>query len=300
VNPDADRDNWGEVFRLKGVDVTVYLHEMKSALGWMAKILRRPAAEVMMWEEGKAQIADAVRTKMWDPKEEMFFDIDPASGKRTNVKAAVCFYPYMTDIVAGEHVRGLKRHLLNPSEFLTPFPAPSSSVDDPYFSTTPDWKGKRMNCPWNGRVWPMTNSHCAEALAVTALRFHDDGLRNAAATFIMQFIRMMFFDGDVHRPNCFEHYHPFTGAPSVYRGVDDYQHSWVNDLILKYAVGVRPGDGIVVVDPFPFGCETIRCRNISIRGRVIGIDRDGDRVIVDTGNGQKIRTTLGVPVVLKI
>src|SRR2546429_4324554 len=28
-----------------------------------------------------------------------------------------------------------------------------------------EWKGKRHNCPWNGRVWPMTNSHIIEALA---------------------------------------------------------------------------------------------------------------------------------------
>ena len=27
-----------------------------------------------------------------------------------------------------------------------------------------EWKGKRHVCPWNGRVWPMTNSHVMEAL----------------------------------------------------------------------------------------------------------------------------------------
>jgi len=41
VNPDADRENWGEVFRLKGVDVTVYLYDLKRALARVARMLGR-------------------------------------------------------------------------------------------------------------------------------------------------------------------------------------------------------------------------------------------------------------------
>jgi hypothetical protein len=300
VNSRADQDNWGDVFRLKGVDVTVYLHELKSALWWMAEKLRRPMPEIMMWMDGKEKIADAVRSKMWDPERQMFFDVDPSTGKRTSAKAAVCFYPYMTDIVTGRHLPGLKKHLLNPAEFMTPFPVPSSSLDDEYFSATPEWKGKRMNCPWNGRVWPMTNSHIAEALAVSAIRFNDGQLRDATAEFITKFIRMMFFDGDPNRPNCFEHYNPLSGAPSVYRGVDDYQHSWVNDLILKYVVGVRPGDSGILIDPFPFDLDEFACRGIRVRGEELAVRRKGRRIIVGLANGEVFRTTIGTPVLLTV
>ena len=97
---------------------------------------------------------------------------------------------------------------------------PSSSVDDPLFNAQAEWKGKRHVCPWNGRVWPMTNSHVIEALG----RWADasrPALRSAAAHLLQRFVHMMFHDGNLERPNCYEHYNPNTGAASVYRGIND-------------------------------------------------------------------------------
>ena len=42
VNPDADRRHWGEVFRLKGVDVTVYVYELKRTLAYYCPAHRAP------------------------------------------------------------------------------------------------------------------------------------------------------------------------------------------------------------------------------------------------------------------
>jgi hypothetical protein len=271
VDPNADKDNWGKVFRLKGVDVTVYAYELKRALAGVAESLGRPD-EAELWTIEADKTKQAILTEMWDPNEEMFFDIDPKARRRTGVKAATCFYPYFTDIVDESHLPGLKRHLLDTKEFWSPFPVPSTSVDDETFSATPDWKGKRMNCPWNGRVWPMTNSHIAEALATCAIRFNDPLLRKKTAEFISKFIHMMFFDGDPKRPNCFEHYNPMTGEPSMYRGIDDYQHSWVNDLIIKYVCGIRSDEFSVTIDPFPFGLKEVTIDQVSIRGRWLKVE----------------------------
>jgi hypothetical protein len=270
VDPNADRENWGEVFRLKGVDATVYIYELKRELSRAAEKLGRHD-EAELWNLEADRIREAVRTRMWDPIEEMFFDVNPVTGERTGVKAAVCFYPYFTDIVDESHLPGLKRHLFNPKEFWTPFPVPSTSADDPTFSAEPIWKGKRMNCPWNGRVWPMTNSHVAEAIAACAVRFNDAFLRKKAAEFITKYVRMMFFDGDPERPNAFEHYNPFTGTPSLYRGIDDYQHSWIVDLLIKYVCGVRPSESAVLIDPFPFGLDHASIKNVTVRGRRIDV-----------------------------
>src|SRR5439155_5020108 len=167
-------------------------------------------------------------------------------------KAAVGFYPFLCDIASKEHLPAIYKHLLNPEEFWTEYPVPASSLDDPFFSAEAEWKGKRMSCPWNGRVWPMTNSHVAEALARAALTL-DASLKPHAADLIHRFIKLMFFDGDPERPNCFEHYNPSPGAPSAYRGIDDYQHSWVIDLMVKYLVGLQPnGSDTLVLDPLPF------------------------------------------------
>jgi hypothetical protein len=280
------------------VDVTVYLYELMQTLAWIAGVTGR-TNDVARWHAGAERTRKAVLTRMWDPGEQMFFDVDPATGMRTMVKAATCFYPFMTDIVTAEHLPALTRHLLNPREFWTPFPAPSSSADDILFSAEPVWKEMRMNCPWNGRVWPMTNSHLAEALGMSASRFADRELRKKTAAFITRFVRMMFFDGDPSRPNSFEHYNPFSGRPSEYRGIDDYQHSWVNDLILRYVAGIRPGEGSVTIDPFPFGLDWFDCDHVIVSGHRIHVQgrKETFTVTIDgrrQGSG-RIGTPLQIP-----
>jgi len=299
VSENADRENWGGVFRLKGIDVTVYTYELKRALARVAERLG-DSKQSEQWKSGADKIKEAVLSQCWDPKSEMFFDVDPAKGTRTGVKAATCFYPYFTDIVDERHLNGLNRHLLNPGEFWTKFPVPSTSADDPSFSAEGEWKGKRMNCPWNGRVWPMTNSHVAEAMAVSALRFSNPFFRRKAAEFIGKFIRMMFFEGDQNRPNCFEHYNPMTGHPSRYRGIDDYQHSWVNDLIIKYVCGIRPDDLTVTIDPFPFGLASAKIRNVLIRNRFLDVTIKGKRFHVRIDGSSHAESTIGTPIVLQI
>ena len=299
VSPDADKVHWGEQIRLKGVDVTVYIYELKKALVEMASILRRPDRERRMWKEGYKKTKASMLREMWDPHEEMFFDVNPQTGERTRIMAATCFYPYMTDIVSENHVNGLRRHLLNPDEFWTPYPIPSTSVNDPTFSAGGLWKGKRMNCPWNGRVWPMTNSHIAEALAETAIHF-DSSLRPIVAEFIRKFICMMFYDGDVKRPNCFEHYHPYTGKPSAFRGVDDYQHSWVVDLILKYMAGIRPKSDSIIIDPFPFGLKWLEVSKIMIRGHSMEVRIDEESFTVRVDDRPPEVSVLGKPLEIAI
>ena len=49
IDPRADQDNWGEVFRLKGVDVTVYIYELKRALAFAADHLGR-TDEAELWK----------------------------------------------------------------------------------------------------------------------------------------------------------------------------------------------------------------------------------------------------------
>jgi hypothetical protein len=150
---------------------------------------------------------------------------------------------------------------------------PASSLDDPFFSAVAEWRGRRMSCPWNGRVWPMTNSHVCEALANAAGM--DPELRPVAARLITRFVHLMFHDGNPVRPNSFEHYNPFTGTPSLYRGIDDYQHSWVVDLLVKYLVGLRPnGSNRLVLDPLPFEVERFTMADIRYRGHRVDVSWD--------------------------
>jgi len=293
VDSDADRGGGENRLRLKGIDVTVYAYALFRALERYAARVHGDAAH---WKALATRTRDAVRGEMWDPGRELFSDVHPGTGRRTGVKAAVCFYPYCTDIVDESHLRGLRQTLLDPAQFWTSYPVPSSSVDDPRFSAEAEWKGKQHAGPWNGRTWPMTNSHLVEALAA-ASRLGGHGLREQAGDLIKRFVRMMFHDGDLRRPNCFEHYNPFTGHASVYRGIDDHQHSWVADLIVQYAAGVRPHEHGITVDPFPLGLDQLTLTGVRVRGRSLEVRVVGGKFTVISG-GDRTESPLGEAVEL--
>jgi hypothetical protein len=297
VDANADAYGWENRIRLKGVDVTTYAYALFRALERCTDRLGDDLARDR-WTALARRTQRAVRETMWDGDAGMFFDVDPRSRARTGVRAAVCFYPYFTDIPTSEHREGFERNLLDPERFWTTFPVPSSSLDDPLFSAIAEWKGKRHVCPWNGRVWPMTNSHVVEALVTQATITESPRLRDAAAQLVRRFVRMMTFDGNPHRPNSFEHYNPFTAAPSAYRGIDDYQHSWVADLILRLVTGIRPYDGGILIDPYPFGVELAAVTGVRARGRTIDVRVENDRYTV-TVDGASHRGVLGQPVEIR-
>ena len=222
----------------------------------------------------------------------MFSDVDPVTGARTRVKTAQAFYPYATDLIEAGEIAGLERHLLDPAEFWTPFPAPVSAIDDPLFSAYGEWKGQRESRPWNGRVWPAVNGMIMEALAGASE--HEPALRETAALFLRRYVRMMFHDGDLARPNAFEHYNPLTGQGSLYRTLDDVQRSWVADHIVTYVIGIRPHAGGITIDPFPFGLERVEIQRVRVRGREISVQIDSERVrsVID---GKTYECTMGEP-----
>ena len=278
VDPQADAYGWENRIRLKGIDVTVYAYGLFRALERLAPVVGA-AGEERHWAGYAARTARAVRERMWSRARGMFSDVDPRTMRRTEVAAAVCFYPYFTDLAGEEHVEGLERNLLNPMRFWTQYPVPSSALDDPLFSAVAEWKGKRHVCPWNGRVWPMTNSHVIEALGRWASRDRP-ALRSAAAHLLQRFVHMMFHDGELARPNCYEHYNPHTGAASVYRGIDDYQHSWVADLIIRYCAGLHVTREEIVVDPLPLDVESFELRGVKVDGRDVSVRLDSDYLTV--------------------
>jgi hypothetical protein len=301
ADPDADDSR---PIRLKGVDATVYQYELQKALAAIADILGETMASGR-WRREAAHTREMVNARMWDPATRMYYDLGGRTLNRISSKPATSFYPFMTDIPGDEHLSALREHLLNPDEFWTPYPVPSASVDDPYFDPQPNWKGKRQSCPWTGRVWPMTNSHLVDALANAARRL-DPELAPPAVHLLRRFVRMMFHDGDVDRPNCYEHYNPFTGAACEYRGIDDYQHSWVVDLIIKHVAGLLPqDDDTLVVDPLPFDIDHFTLDNVKYNGHDVkitwraepaGREKPGLSVYVD-GEG---RGCAGLPGELRI
>lgn len=275
VDAASDVNEWEPRLRLKGVDTTVYTYQLLRGLAAMAHRLGRPG-EAAGWSARADRTARAILASMWDEEAGIFSDVDGSTGLRTGAEAAVCFYPLLTDLLDDDQVERLLGHLTDPASFATEFPLPSSSADDPFFSAEGLWKGKRHNCPWNGRVWPMTNSHVVEGL----IRQWHRGRSAAgpvAAHLLRRFVRMMYHDGDLERPNCYEHYNPRTGHACVFRGIDDYQHSWVLDLLARGVCGVEPGTETLRIHPLPMGLDEASFHG-RLRGRGVRVVVHGDDV----------------------
>ena len=278
VDEEADVAGWSPRLRLKGIDVTVYAHQLFRALGSVARRLARPGDEAE-WRALADRCWRAIDERMWSGEARLFTDVDARTGERTGVKAAVGFYPLLTGRVDGARLDALLDHLEDPGTFGTRFPLPSSSVDDPRFSAEGIWRGKRRNCPWNGRVWPMTTSHVIEGL-LRCWRCGNLRAGTLAADMLRRFTRMMFTDGDPSRPNCFEHYNPHTGRACHFRGIDDYQHSWILDLLARGFAGLHVDASGIEVRPLPDGPTRVSLGPVAARGRTLRVEVEPERVTV--------------------
>jgi hypothetical protein len=295
VDPEAD--TWKE-FQMKGVDATVYAYELFHALAWAADGLGEKR-DARKWRADAETTAQSVRSRMYDPALKMFVDVNPATHERSPVKSAVGFYPFATGIATAEHLDAIHRNLLDPKVFWTEYPVPSLSMDDPYFSESGEWKDARMRGPWNGRAWLMASCHVAEALCEAAVRL-EPALRARAAEMLRNLVRETFIDRDPTRPSSFEYYNPLNGAAPFFRGTDDYMHSYIADLILRYVAGIRPdADGNLVVDPLPFGLKSLSVDNVKVRGKDISLDMIAGRGRLMVGT-QTVRFDIGKPTTVSL
>jgi hypothetical protein len=245
-------DRWGS-FRIEGVDATTYVARMQAFVGGTSD---EHVNFMRLWDERDGYFVDRV--------DDYLSPARPATG----------FYPLtLPEIPLSPRLSTemLEKWLFDETRFWLPRGIPAEAATEPTFSAEPEWKEKRTNCPWNGRSWPMANSHVVDAAANVA-RQHAPQLKVKAGESFMKAIRMLFHDGDPTRPCCFEHYNPITGTPALYRGYDDYMHSWVVDLILRHAVGVLPDGSIAsvgaiylpggwAIDPLPIGVD-LECTKI--------------------------------------
>jgi hypothetical protein len=264
-----DDDFWLETVPIKGVDSTVYYYLHLKALTQIASELDRKD-ESEKWRRLANFTREAILKQMWQSEGNLFSDLVASEGMRpTRVRSLTCFYPFLTDMVGAEHVRTLGETLLNPEEFWTPFPAATLSRRDPAFSEDGVWRGKMRNCPWNGRVWPMTNSHMVEVLA-EASKFNP-ALHAKCSELLTSFARLFNAGGGPGIISSYEHYSPRDGSPCTYRGIDDYLHCWMIDLIIRYVAGFRLENGILLVDPIIEGLESIELSGLPLAGKLFDV-----------------------------
>jgi hypothetical protein len=266
-----------EFTSFKAIDISVYYYELQRTLAWIADLMSYED-DATQWKQQSQLTKQAILTTMWDEPVKLFKDYDHHLKKKSVIKNAVDFFPFLTDIALKNHLPSITEHLLDPNEFLTDYPIPSISIDESEFNSTGEWQDQRMMRPTNGRSWPIITSPVVEALAQAATRF-DQKLKVDAAGLLKSYLQTFYTDGDLKRPNSYEYYNPLTGKPPVFEGSDDSITSWIVDLIIQYIAGLQPSDNnLIIIDPLPMGLTHFTLDNAIVKGRVIKIIWRGNEI----------------------
>jgi hypothetical protein len=278
IDEKADRaETQAEQFRVKGIDASVFRYRLVRFMAQVADELQEKAMANRFTAE-KEVIQDTIRRKLWDERGGIFMDLDPKTRRRTGVKAAVGFYPLATDIPTPAQVEKMLNTLSNRAEFWSKYPVPSLAMNDPFFNADGHWKGTRLGCPWNGRVWPMVNSHILEGLAYVGERGNKRAQKLCADLFERT---VSVMSGELERteePRTFEHYHPHNGSPSRYRGIDRYLHSFLMDNIFRIGCGFVVRFGEIQDDPVMSTMPDFKLQDVPVGNKRFTVERKNGKL----------------------
>ena len=142
------RGTGGEWYgNVEGVEQTSFLAMSERAMIEMCRITGRE--EMMNKYIGRlAKRAEAVQTKMWDPKTKFFYSLDRDSDEKIPVRTLQGFLTLTAGLASEEQAKELVKQLTDPSLFWSEYPVTTSAMDEPTFNP---------NGFWRGDVWPPTN-----------------------------------------------------------------------------------------------------------------------------------------------
>ena len=130
------------VVPMASMDVTSWSFAARQTVARICRMQGDLSADV--WEQKARMVAETMRGLLWDRKRGALYDRD-REGKTVDIlchNTLRCMY--WGSISQRMADRFVKEHLLNPSEFWTPFPLPSVAANDPAFRNAPEnnWSGQ--------------------------------------------------------------------------------------------------------------------------------------------------------------
>ena len=189
------------VVPMASMDVTSWSFAARRAAAEICRIQGDPAFTV--WEKKAGDVADALRRRLWDARRGALYDRD-RTGKTIDIlchNTLRCMY--WGSVSRDMADRFVKEHLLNASEFWTPFPLPSVAADDPAFRNAPENN-------WSGQPEGLTYQR-----AITALE------RYGYARIVTALGKKLIDAVDANGCRFTQQYDPFTGKASL---VDEADH----------------------------------------------------------------------------
>jgi hypothetical protein len=242
------------------VDYNCYLHALRERIILAAEELERGVIDVVDLRARNAMLKSAIDEYLWDEEAGFYFDADPRTMCRSDVKCIAAFSSMCTGIADDRQVARLVAHLTDPNEFATPYPCPSISCDTPGYD-------------------PSIPSQGGDCLMTTGLWFTIDGLvkrgyKELAGTYISKAIEMMTQGGVISASDT---YNTSTGASNRHNNELTQQGLVIVDLICRYIIGLSPSaDGRLNLDPLPvpgledvsftFGPYKFRDRWVTVSG----------------------------------
>lgn len=141
----------------------------------------------------------ALLNKCWDEKDKIFYSLFSNPEKKAKIKTVASLIPLFLDGLKGRKLKLLvEKHLLNKKEFWTPYPIPSVSKDEIYYSPV-DSPYRGIKLLWRGPTWINTNW-----FIVKGLRKH--GYDEVADEIVRKMSEM------IEREGFREYYNPETGV----------------------------------------------------------------------------------------
>ncbi len=280
VDDKADRsDDHQENFRLKAIDASVFRYRLVKFLARVADELQEKAMANRFIAASEV-IHETIRKRMWDEKSGLFMDVDPKSRRKTGVKAAVGFYPLATDIPTPKQVDKMLSTLADRKEFWTKYPVPTVAISDPWFDADGQWRDTRRERPWNGRVWPLVNSHVMEGLCYVAERGNKQAQKLLKELF-KRTIQMVSGTADGGEDcHVFEHYSPISGRPARHLGVDFQANSFLLDNVFRVACGFVVRFGDLQDDPVIDDMPDFKIQGLPVGNRRFNVERKNGKLKV--------------------
>lgn len=280
-----------DVVPMTSMDITSFSYAARDTLAEISRI--RGDGWEGYWLEKAAEVADALKNRLWDESRGACFDRD-CRGERmpqlihNNLRCM--YWGSFSQTMADRFVR---EHLTNPDEFWTSLPLPSVAVNDPAFRNAPENN-------WSGQCEGLTYQRAILALE----RYGYEPLVTALGKKLMQAVirgGYMFT----------QQFDPFTGEPSrvsmrTHKVIPSGSSEPIQDAYgptllavleyIRHLWGVKPHMGQVWFSlahgaPYTYeqrwGKRTLRVESdgerarILMDGREIAREKCGVRVITD-------------------
>ena len=186
---------------MMSMDVTGYAYACRDTLAKIAAVMKNEDEE-KRWISRANETRNAFIRALWDEERKACFD----RYKNGDVNPVLCHNTLRCmyyGILPGDKAAAfISSHLENPDEFLTPYPFPSTAVNDPFFRNV---SGNN----WSGQSQALTWQRLLDAADYCASGRRTEELVNRIFATIQQ------------NENCFyQQYDPFTGAHGG--GTDGY------------------------------------------------------------------------------